>query len=42
MRRPRKFVSGGRIVREGYTATQIDAYRIRDRLQFGVGLRHNF
>ena len=37
-----QLVSGGRIVREGYTASQIDAYRGRDRLQFGVGLRHNF
>jgi len=37
-----QLVSGGRIVREGYTASQIDAYRIRDRLQFGVGLRHYF
>ena len=35
-------VSGGRIVREGYTASQISAYRDRDRLQFGLGLRHNF
>jgi GBP family porin len=37
-----QLVSGGRIVREGYTAPQIDAYRARDRLQFGVGLRHLF
>lgn len=35
-------VSGGRIVREGYTQSQINAYKDRDRLQFGVGLRHNF
>jgi general bacterial porin, GBP family len=35
-------VSGGRIVQEGYTASQISAYRDRDRLQFGLGLRHNF
>ncbi|MGE5161182.1 MAG: porin [Betaproteobacteria bacterium] len=37
-----QLVSGGQIVREGYTASQIDAYRARDRLQFGVGLRHSF
>jgi GBP family porin len=37
-----QLVSGGRIVREGYTAAQINTYRERDRLQFGVGLRHNF
>ena len=37
-----QLVSGGRIVREGYTASQIDAYRNRDRLQFGVGIRHLF
>ncbi len=37
-----QLVSGGRIVREGYTASQIDAYRSRDRLQFGAGLRHSF
>ena len=35
-------VSGGSIVREGYTASQISAYRERDRLQFAVGLRHLF
>ena len=37
-----QLVSGGRIVREGYTTAQINTYRERDRLQFGVGLRHNF
>jgi len=37
-----QLVSGGQIVREGYTTSQIDAYRNRDRLQFGVGLRHRF
>jgi general bacterial porin, GBP family len=37
-----QLVNGGQIVREGYTASQIDAYRARDRLQFGVGLRHSF
>jgi GBP family porin len=35
-------VSGGQIVQQGYTASQISAYQQRDRLQFGVGLRHNF
>lgn len=35
-------VSNGRIVREGYTASQIDAYRALDRVQFGLGLRHTF
>ena len=37
-----QLVSGGRIVQEGYTASQISAYRDRDRLQFAVGLRHLF
>jgi hypothetical protein len=37
-----QLVSGGRIVREGYTSAQINTYRERDRLQFGVGVRHNF
>lgn len=37
-----QIVSGGQIVQEGYTASQISAYRQRDRLQFAVGLRHNF
>lgn len=37
-----QLVSGDRIVREGYTAAQINAYRERDRMQFGVGLRHSF
>lgn len=35
-------VSGGRIVQEGYTSSQISAYKDRDRLQFAVGLRHSF
>lgn len=35
-------VSGGSIVREGYTSSQITTYRERDRLQFGAGIRHNF
>jgi predicted porin len=35
-------VSAGSIVREGYTASQINAYRERDRVQFAAGLRHNF
>ena len=35
-------VSGGRIVREGYTPSQIDAYRALDRVQFGLGIRHLF
>ncbi len=35
-------VSGGVIVREGYTASQISTYRERDRLQFGAGIRHTF
>lgn len=37
-----QLVSAGRIVREGYTASQITSYRERDRMQFGVGVRHNF
>lgn len=37
-----QLVSGGGIVREGYTASQLNAYRERDRMQFGVGVRHNF
>jgi predicted porin len=35
-------VSGGLIVREGYTPSQISTYRNRDRLQFGAGIRHTF
>jgi hypothetical protein len=35
-------LSGGRIVREGYTASQISTYRERDRMQFGAGIRHSF
>jgi predicted porin len=35
-------VVGGRIVVPGYTSSQISAYRERDRMQFGFGLRHNF
>jgi hypothetical protein len=35
-------LSGGRIVSPGYTASQITTYRERDRMQFGVGMRHNF
>jgi general bacterial porin, GBP family len=35
-------VSGGRIVSEGYTAAQISAYRERDRVQVGAGVRHTF
>jgi predicted porin len=35
-------VSGGIIVRQGYTASQTSTYRERDRVQFGAGLRHNF
>lgn len=35
-------VSGGRIVSEGYTAAQISAYRDRDRVQVGAGVRHTF
>lgn len=35
-------VSGGSIVREGYTSSQISTYRDRDRLQFGAGIRHTF
>jgi len=35
-------VAGSSIVTPGYTSSQISAYRERDRLQFGVGLRHTF
>ena len=35
-------VSGGSIVRAGYTSSQISTYRERDRTQFGAGIRHNF
>ena len=35
-------VSGGLIVREGYTSSQISTYRERDRVQFGAGIRHMF
>jgi general bacterial porin, GBP family len=35
-------VSGGSIVRDGYTSAQISTYRGRDRLQFGAGFRHSF
>lgn len=37
-----QLVSGGVIAREGYTSSQISAYKERDRLQFGLGLRHIF
>lgn len=37
-----QIVSGGVIVRQGYTPAQISAYRDRDRMMFGVGLRHLF
>lgn len=35
-------VNGGVIVREGYTPAQIAAYQQRDRLMFGLGIRHLF
>jgi predicted porin len=35
-------LSGGSIVRAGYTASQISTYRERDRMQFGAGIRHSF
>lgn len=35
-------VTGGAIVQAGYTASQIAAYRERDRTMFGLGLRHTF
>lgn len=37
-----QITSGGAIVQAGYTASQIAAYRERDRLQFAFGLRHTF
>lgn len=35
-------LSGGSVAREGYTASQINAYRERDRVQLGAGIRHMF